>query len=384
MKNITIRVSKPDGTFITNWDNATFENFTKEINAGLGVCEIKLGEKFDYQGSELKLGNTIEILISDKETLDLPEGYLLVYSGYISMYRPWVKGKKEGITVFVLGHYTKLALDVWKNGTTTTFDYDPKEDVSVMFADLMDRYIAETTNSKLSYTGATIETSGAEGVYLFEMKTYREAIEKIKSMAPANWFWYVDELGLVYFKVKPTTATHTFVFKQHFSEVKVERSMEKIRNAMLFWNGEDAPDDIYKLYEDDASILQFGRRLETYFDYKVGDEATADLIANKFIEEAKVPAVKVVCEIIDNNEDAVNGYDIESIQPGDTCNFKGFDEQFADIFEENMLITKVVYSLNKVILTVEVHKAGLLEWQEQTSRKVEDSYSSGSPTTYTT
>jgi len=385
MKNITIRVSRPDGSFLKDWSNATFETFTKEINAGLGVCEIELGEKFDYEGNDLSLGNTVEILVSDKETVDLPGGYQLIYSGYISMYKPWVKGKKEGITVWLLGHYTKLALDVWKDGTTTTFDYTGGAvDFGQMFRNLMDRYIAETVNPKLSYTAGSLQLTSTTGKYLFEMKTYREGIDKIKSMAPANWFWYVDELGLVYFRLKPTTPTHTFVFGKHFSKVNVERSMEKIRNALLFWNGETDGTKIYKFYEDVASVAQYGRRLLKYFDYKVGDETTADIIANKFLAENKEPAIKVVCEILDNNENDINGYDIESINPGETCVFKGFNEQFADIFRENMLITKVVYSLNKVELTIEIQKVSLIEWQDRTSKDVDDINSNGSPADYTT
>lgn len=387
MKNITIRVSRPDGSFLKIWEKATFESFSKEINAGLGACEIKLGKKFDYQGSDLQEGNIVDIFISDQETKDLPEGYKLIYSGYISMYQPWVIGKREGITVFLLGHYTKLALDIWQESATktTTFDYAVNTDFGTMFRDLMDDYLTETINPKLSYTTESIELTSTLGQYKFEMKTYKEAIEKIKSMAPVNWFWYVDELGIIYFKTKPTTPTHTFVFGKHFSGVDVQRSMEKIRNAFLFWNGELGipAGEIYKLYEDADSIARYGRRLEKYFDYGVGDEPTAAKIANKFLEEAKEPEVKVIVEIADNNEDPNNGYDIESIQPGDTCVFKGFDEQFADVFRENMLISKVVYQLNRVELTVEVQKAGLVAWQEQTSKKVEDFYSDGSPPNYT-
>ena len=374
-KTIAIKVFSPTGEFLKLWDTATFEVFTKKLNAGLGACVIQLGEAFDYQGGDLKEGNIVEILISDKDTVDLLAGYTLVYSGYISNYTPWVKGKREGIVVNLLGHHTKLALDIWKDGTTTTFDYTGAAvDFGQMFRNLMDRYIAETTNPRLSYTGGTIQLTTTTGKYLFELKTYQEAIEKIRSMAPVDWFWYVDELGLVYFKLKPTTPTHTFIFGKHFSEVKVERSLEKMRNAFLFWNGEVDGSKIYKLYEDAASILQYGRRLEKYFDWNVGDETTADKIAAKFLAEAKLPAIKVICEIIDNNEDAVHGYDIESIQPGDTCVFEGFNEQFADVFKENMLISQITYHLNRVELIVEVQKAGLINWQHDTNRKLEESY----------
>jgi len=383
-KTIAIKVFRPTGEFLKIWDKATFGTFTKRLNAGLGSCRIELGEAFDYQGEDLQEGNTVEILISDKDTKDLTEGHRLIYSGYISMYNPWVKGKREGITVYLLGHYTKLALDIWQNSATktTTFTYGTATDFGQMFRDLMDRYIAETTNPKLSYTKGTLKLTGTTGKYMFEMKTYQEAIEKIRSMAPADWFWYVDELGLVYFKTKPTTPTHTFVFGKHFSGVKIERSMEKIRNALLFWNGETDANKIYKLYQDAASVAQYGRRLKKYFDWAVGDEATADKIATKFLAEAKTPEIKVICEIVDNNEDPVHGYDIESIQPGDTCVFEGFNEQFADVFKENMLITRVTYSLNRVELTVEVQKAGIINWSEEINKKQEDIYSKGSPATF--
>ena len=381
-KTITIKVFRPTGEFLKVWVNATFETFTKEINAGLGSCKIELGELFDYQGDDLREGNTVEILVADEGTISLPEGYVLIYSGYISSYNPWVAGKRQGITVYLLGHYTKLALDIWKNNITTTFDYSTATDFGTMFRDLMARYVAETVNPKLSYTNGTIKLTSTTGKYRFEMKTYREAIEKIKSMAPEGWFWYADELGIIHFESKPTTPTHTFILGSHFSGVIVERSMEKIRNAFLFWNGEIEGDKIYKLYSDAASIAQYGRRLEKFFDYGVGDEPTAAKIAARFLAEAKDPAVKVTCEIIDNNEDPINGYDIESIQPGDTCTFRGFDERFADIFKENMLISKIVYFLNKVELTVEVQKAGIIEWQEHINKKAEDYYSDGSPETF--
>lgn len=394
MKTITIKVYNPDTTFLKLWNKATFESFTKEINAGLGSCTIELGEPFDYQGNELQLGNIVEILISDKETLSLPTGYLLIYSGYISNYQPWVEGKKEGIRVYLLGHYTKLALDILKNGNQTTLYTDTTNgltitgpgsaaDIGKILKAIIGRYQTETVSPKLSYSEESIPDIGQTVEYLFEMKTYREAIDKVVGMTPIGWFWYVDENGMVYLKQKSTTPTHTFIFGTHFSKVVVERSMETIRNAILFWNGDAGVGAIYKLYKDDTSILQYGRRIEKYFDWAISSEPTASKIATKLIGENKDPEVKVTCELIDNNENPVNGYDIESIQPGDTCCFKGFNEQFADIFRENMLITKVVYYLNKVELTIEVTKSSLVDWLEKVDKKAEESYSEGAPTIYT-
>ncbi len=390
-KKVSIKVYRPDRTFLKFWDKAVFSGFSKELNAGLSECTIDLGLPFDYQGNELQEGNDVDILISDAQAQDL-----LIYSGYISMYSPWIKSGKEGITVNLLGHFTKLGIDILKSGTqttlytkttvglTTTLADLSVADIGVVLKVIIDRYKAETTNPKINYDANTILETSTNIEYTFELKTYREAIDKLLEMSPTGWWWYVDESGMFYFKSKPTTPTHTFIFGKHFSEIKVERSMEKSRNAMLFWNGELGASKIFKLYTKDASITQFGRRIEKYFDYAISDSATVDKIALKFLEESNQPEITVVCEILDNNENTINGYDIESIQPGDTCVFKGFNEQYSDIFKENMLITKVEYTLDKVVLTIEVQKAGIVEWQKQLDKKVEDSYSEGSPETYTT
>lgn len=372
-------------------DKATFRSFVKEINAGLGECIIDLGVSFDYGGGELKLGNIVDIWISDKDTLQ--DGAVLIYSGYISMYEPFVEGNKEGITVHLLGHHTKLSLDILKNSTTVKLYTDTTDgltttasgtaaDVGLVMRGIIDRYRAETTNPKLFYSKESIPLASRDMLYVFDQKTYREAMDKVRSIAPTDWFYYVNETGLVYFKVKPTTATHKFIFRRHFTSVRVERSMEKLRNALLFWNGETDASKIYKLYSDTASINQYGRRLEKYYDYGIGNSASADYLGAKFIAEHKEPDIKVICEILDNNGDAINGYNIESIVPGDTCSFYGFDEFLSDVLQENMVITKVTYFLEKVELEVELRKAGAIDWQKKTSDRLDDSQSDGNPVTY--
>ena len=54
----------------------------------------------------------------------------------------------------------------------------------------------------------------------------------------------------------------------------------------------------------------------------------ADLLGSKFLAESKQPDIKVTCTIIDN-ADGVKGYDIESIQPGETCRFVGYGSGLA-------------------------------------------------------
>jgi hypothetical protein len=395
MKKAIIKIYRPDGTIIDELENASFVTFRKEINAGMGECVIRLHEKFDYEGSTLMLGNLVKIFISDNDTSDIPEGYYQIYSGYISQYSPWVMRGRKGIELRVLGHYTKLDTDILKDGVQTTLythattgltttDADLEEaDVGIVMKAVIDLYKASGVIPSVFYTPETLKETSTDIEYIFELKTYREAIDKLLSMSPPNWWWYLDQLGTFYFKSAETTPKHTFVFGQHFSDIKVEHDMETIRNVFLFWNGETGADKIYKAYQDDASVLTYGRRAEKYYDWKVGLSATADEIAARFLDKCKNPEIKVECAIIDNNEDPINGYDIESIEPGDTCTFRGFNSQVSDIFRENMLITKVEYQLSKVLLTIQVQKSGMIEWNREVARQADDYYSREAPETYT-
>lgn len=383
-KNIHINVYSPEGEFLKAWKDATFVGFTKEINGGLGECVIKLARKFDDYGEyfDVKLNNEVQIKITDKDTANTADKEKLIYSGYISKYEPWVEGGKEGVTVTLLGYYTKFAQDIYKNGTTTTIT-ETATDVGQMFRNLMDRYRAETSNPKLNYSNESIEETGTTATYTFEMMTYREAIDVIKSLAPANWWWYVDQENIVHFKPKPSSATHTFIFGRHFRSVRIEKGMEKIKNALLFWNSKTGDGQVYRLYDDDGSISDYGRRVLKYIDPgRIGDTVDADKIAQGFISEHKDPDVKVVVEIMDNNYDPLRGYDIESIEPGHTCSFAGFSETLSETFEENMLITKVEYYLDRVRLTIEPMKAGIVDRVEKIAREIGDISTKDAPTSY--
>lgn len=405
-KNVLIKVYDGSDNFLKIWKDAQFESFTKEINGGVGECVIKLGKKFDYGGSDLKLGNNVEILISDKDVITDPVAtgnrWRTIYKGFISLITAFVDGKKEGIEVHLLGHQVKLALDILKNGTTTTLYPDATNGLTVtspgsatdlgkVMRGIIDRYRAETTSPKINYDTLSIALTssnmGSNAITRFVRMTYKDAMEAVKQLSPANWFYYIDENGKVWFKTPPTTPTHKFIFGKHFKKVYIEKSAEKMRNTLLLWNGETSG-GIYKLYSDAGLISQYGRRVEIYDNWSIGLSAEADLIGTKFLAENKNPEVRVTCEIVDNNENTESkGYDIENIQPGDTCVFFGFDDKINDFLRENMLISKVVYYLDKVEITVEAIPSGLVSWQEQTKKRTDEisnANDTGVPASYTT
>ena len=102
------------------------------------------------------------------------------------------------------------------------------------------------------------------------------------------------------------------------------------------------------------------------------------------MSEHKEPDIKVIVEIIDNSVDPYTGYDIESINPGQTCIFSGFSDSLDETFKENMLITEVQYTLSKVRLTIEPTRAGIVDRLEHIARQINDSNTKNAPSAYST
>lgn len=384
-KQIEILVSKPTGEFIKTWKDFYFRGFMSEINAGPGECVIDLPLDFDYGGIDVNVGNDIEIRISDRDTLIQETGdamrTITIYKGYISLIERNIEGEKEFVTVHMLGYYTLLSMDILKDtlqttlyskaadGLTTVSGDQSAADVGLMMRTVIDRYKDENDNPKINYIAENIPDTGNDATYSFEQKTYREAMDILKKMAPIGTFYYVDGNGLVSFKTKSLTPDHKFIFGRHFNKIQIANSLEKTRNFYLLWNYETGGGKVYKHYEDEASVKKYGRRIYPENDAGIDAEATADSVGANFIADSKDPEIKVVCSILDNNGNE-NGYDIESIKPGDTCSFYGFANNMNELFRDNMLITKVDYQLDRVEITVEVIKSGMVDWQDRQGKEI--------------
>lgn len=389
-KRIQIKIYTPEDVFIKNWDNASFDSLTKELGvSGMEQCILTLGEGFNYGEEDLNLGNFIEISVSSSSHIIAAEvmGEKYVFRGFISMIEPYIDGKKEGVKVYCLSHASKLANDILKDSATTTlFSHvsaglttsspGSAADIGLMMRAIIDRYRAETTNPKINYTSESIPNTGTTALYSFECKTYKEALDKVAEMAPENYIYYIDDDGIVWFKEKSSIPNHKFTIGLNTKMVQVQRSLEKIKNFLLIWNGETGGSSIFKHYQDDNSITQYGRRVMFLRDYGIADTTSADKIGAKFINENKDPLAVVLAEIAGN-------YYIENVKPGDTCQFLNFDDIFADIFNYNMIISKVVYRINSVEIQADVLRSNLIDWQEKTSREVEDLSTEGIPASYT-
>jgi len=363
-KTINIKSYDSAGVFIKNISDANFNSFKKTINGGLSNLTFKLARKVDNfnTNNDVSVGNIIEIWIIDGDTTS--EG-ILIYKGYIEQQNIFVDGGSEYVEIVCFGLVSKLKNDILKSGsqtklytkatdglTITVADVAPAE-VADILKEIIDLYNINNPTFPIYYNPAgvsTIETTLVNMKYYFNAVGYLEAIERCREVAPQNWYWYMGSDNIIYFKPISSVADHQFNLSQHIKRITASKSADSVKNVILIYNG----DATYKQYKDDASIAIYGRRVEQLTDSNIKDSTTMDNLGAAFINENKDPKIRIEVELIDNNESNL-GYDIESINPGQTCMIVGLTPD-ENIFTENMIIKEVNWSLTKATIVIETEK----------------------------
>jgi hypothetical protein len=158
--------------------------------------------------------------------------------------------------------------------------------------------------------------------------------------------------------------------------------MESVVNNVLFCSNNENR-QIVKRYQDTTSEDQFDDRWEVYTDSRVTQGTTADRMSESELDLKKDAEVKVSIEILDNNGKE-SGYDIESIEPGDTCKFTGFNDITSQTFTDNMRILSVDYTPDSVKLEIEKLDPSIARENWENKRKIAEQESIGRASTYDT
>lgn len=370
-----------------NLTGADFDGFEQLINGSVGVCNITLNTTFlepNVQG--LDIGTEIRIYMVDNDTIlkgwDF-ENRLLIYRGLVTNLEAIVQGggRPETIKLECTGFAAILAKDIYKNSTTTTITQTAT--VGNILKDIIDRYQLENPPVRIfTYDNLSVDDGGISVNYIFEQKTYLEAIKIAVSLGQANYYYYIDVDGTLTYKQKADEAQHTFAMDKHFVSIKFNRDWSSIRNALLFWDGQ--PAGTYKQFSDPASIGKYRRLTERIVDSRLTDSSSITQFGNTFISEKKQPSFNLSIEIFDNNY-SEDGYDIESIRVGQTCNLVNIPGWLADYLDDNMLIKKVVYKKDRAEIEVESgFDDNLINRIVSGKERLDSIESSGIPSTYTT
>jgi len=312
-KQYLYKVYKPDGEFVSNLNDVISEpNFDKKINASLGELTLRLARKFDSFGEEVDITLNYEIRITCVD-FEAPNG-IIVYSGYISGYKPVLNEDSEYVEITLLPFVTSLEDDILNNAGVTTVAYS-SQDPNDILSDIISKYAGKITKQAGTDVGVVVS-------YSFNTTTYLQAIKKCRDLSAFGWYFYIDASNELVFKEVSETPDHILTIGKDILSIQPEKRIENVKNTVLF-----VGDGIFKKYERSGSISAYGRKVAIIQDNRVSVEATADIMATKLLDEQESPEIRTLLRVLDSNSDS-KGYDIESFKPGDIIKIEGFGTDY--------------------------------------------------------
>lgn len=334
MKRFKYDVYENDGTYITTWNDVVSEpSFSASVNSGLGEIKIVLPRLADDFGEsdDVAFRNQVIIRAFDDDDHD----GVIVFNGWISGYTPVLEEGKEYIEVNVLSYVQELSrVELLDNGSgindspsagNTKITYTSQEPSDII-KDIIDKYNDLTgIFGKVNYAVDSLDDTGITiDSYTFDTCSILDAINKIVSMSPANWYWYLDENNIVQFHEFSETSDHILFVKKDVNNIKPYKRVENVKNICYVIGKETAGVNLLKKYERAASITNYGRSVEFITDGRITDANTAQRFADAILDTNDEPEVRTQIKIVDNNNDNELGYDIESIHPGDVITVLNF------------------------------------------------------------
>lgn len=390
-KRYQYKVYSGTGQYITTWTDVSGDpNFSIVINGGYVELDIKLARKTISFGelTDVAFGNEVQLWCYDD---DAPAG-VKVFSGYISRYDPRNDGPSEYIMVYCLGWHTIMAGFMLEDSIGTTGLTYNSTDPGKIAEDVINK--GQVAGLPITWDETTLQKSGTAVSYTFQTNTVQEAIDQVLTLEPASWYWYVDANKKLNLHPKAQNAIHTFTIGREIFYIEPQKRTESLVNRVYFVGGIPAGNNtpLYGRYERAASINQYGLHSIRYTDQRVTLLATMDTICKTILDSQSIPEIRTVIKIKDNGYDRVNGYDIESIKIGDTCQIRNYQSAFVssrwdvmnwdqqnwdfdarNITEVVMQIVEIQYQPNYVELTISSKIPNVSKRVEDINRNLVDS-----------
>jgi hypothetical protein len=380
-KNYQIKVYDNDYNIETIIADARIQYYKDKINSGPGefIFDVERTLNDWTTLGNLALNKIIELWVNDNDTSD----YIKVYSGYISRISFLESSNKRKVTVTSLGFVSRLGWDIYKNGTTTTISEATTEPATI-FKNIIDK-LRDTANGNipfLNYTPTSIQDTNLSVSVKFESDTYLDALNKVLSMSPANWFWRLDQDNVFNLSQRAEVADHNFSMG-HIESLQIDYSMEDVVNGVLIWDN----DVVYRYISRTDSQSLYGRRIKKENMPSADGTDAMDKKAQSIVGEQSNPRSSIVIVVADNNEfeayGDLAGYDIESIKPGQTCQVTGIDEVSGAFLSKSMLIRNVTYYPTSAILEVDIDRKGIDDLLVNFKKETDQVEKDGIPTSYT-
>lgn len=303
---------------------------TSAINKGQGQLTINTNQRFDDfdEGNLIDHNNILKMYVWDDVNHQTP---VLIYTGIILTYNPFIDEGREGVTIECVGRSSELNTDFYTSGGNYEFNKNLK--ASAIFQDIVDNFRLIYSDTDINYTGGSVEDSVTVLDKDFSKIKWRSAIDEVLELAPTGWWWSIESGGVANFKSKPGSATHIFNLKKHCDSVRVNKSMENVINKVIV--GSSAPGSPHTA-NNVASQSAYGIRSKYVTDTKIKDNVTAQQRADSEVANNKDIKRRTTIRININ-------YDLESIKVGDTCKILNFDNS-GSLLASNMQIVRIDYN----------------------------------------
>lgn len=311
--------------------------FSQEINGGYGECQLDFSLNFDDfgEGDAIAFMNIVKIYAIDSEN----QTGRLIYTGFISQYKPYIRGADQGVEVNLLGLVSLLQLAYYKNGANFTVTHSADDPADIIKA-IIDHFNSIYAGSLVTYAGGQIDNIGTVVDLEFVGQKWLEAIKQTAKLADGGWWWKVAEDGEFYLKEKPATATHAFTIGKDVEQMTVTKTSETVlNNVTVEYDGGSTSSS------NAGSQTEFGKREKLISDTSLKDANAGSQRAQKELNDFKDD--KVSATLIINS-----AYDIESVKAGDTCTVRNL-KLGSTLFGDNMQIVKVKYYWDKIEITLE-------------------------------
>jgi len=279
---------------------------------------------------------------ADGEILDEGGGSeSIVFSGFIADIDINFGGdEKTSILLYSFGYDLDQYVVTSSGNTTVAFLSD---DVSDIVKDGLDLFNAQA-NSPVTYDVSTVDTASWTVSYTFNTNTYLELMQKCIELAPADWYWYLDQgTNLIHFKERPSTPDHYIYLGLHIENLDLNSSISEVVNDVLF-SGGDAGSGDNLFFRSTTTPLQYTRRaLFRQSDNRVTTTTYAEVMSESMIDRMKNVQYKSTISLL------AATFPIATLAPGQVVGFRNFGN-FVDELE--LQITAVTFMLDKAIIEV--------------------------------
>lgn len=335
-KEQQVVILNPSGQFVGVWADAPLlAGFKETINSGTSPLQVELPRPFDNFGLVGSLGasgNVGQGYIVQYWLFGpgLPTTGKLRYQGVIDSYTPQIKENGQESVTVTITPYSSVLGDRGIIGTHTFGTAGQPStyvDAVTMFNywfTTTDPVTGVTYAHPLTLAGGNPASSGNTAQYTFQNQTLLSIFETIMLMLPPSWFYRMNPDNTVTLQAESSTAQHILDLGQHVVNPQYTQDWTQLRNVIYFTGasqtvgGLSVP--IVTATATGADLATFGERIYFSNDSRVTDQQTASTLAQGLLTQLDRYTLRTKIRVPDyrGSPNASIGYDIESLQVGDT------------------------------------------------------------------